>query len=78
MSEKEKINYKIPADYSTYDICVCAAKCKTPCGRKGKPVEPMFSFSDFSDTCVSFEPEDENTPLDYREELRVELAKKFK
>ena len=48
---------------SSEDICLCAADCKKPCARKHKAVG-LATYSDFSDACSDFEPEDKQDVSD--------------
>lgn len=48
---------------SSEDICLCAADCKKPCARKHEAVG-LATYSDFSDACSDFEPEDKQDVSD--------------
>ena len=53
-NSENKSDCRLPVGISTYDISLCTANCKTPCGRKGEPVEKIYTASDFADTCSSY------------------------
>lgn len=49
-----KEDYSLPEDYSGYEVCFCSANCKTPCARKNKPKEKIYTSSDFTNICTKF------------------------
>lgn len=49
-------SYKLKPGFSMYDMCYCAAKCATPCGRRQVPIG-VHTISDFSQVCSDYEEE---------------------
>ena len=56
--KKKLESYKLDPNMSMYDMCYCAANCKTPCARAKSPCG-IITMSDFTNHCADFDPKDE-------------------
>ena len=47
---------RLPENYFMEDSCVCIAQCATPCGRKNKPADRIYTAGDLSVSCSEYVP----------------------